>query len=150
MIYFECFHREPFSAGALGSPAGLPEVIDWREVVAEATRKDNAPAESKGMLTPATTHCVGGVILRRSKIFLDLRADHKKLAPNTWEDTLVRELREELDINATSYGYVATFDETDPGKNGPRRHDIFRADAWDGAAPRLCGDEHSEKRWVTL
>ncbi|MDE0810198.1 MAG: hypothetical protein OSB69_12860 [Alphaproteobacteria bacterium] len=84
--------------------------------MAEATRKDNAPAESKGMLTPATTHCVGGVILRRSKIFLDLRADHKKLAPNTWEDTLVRELREELDINATSYGYVTAFDETDPVK----------------------------------
>ena len=116
----------------------------------EATGKDTAVLVSKGLLAPATIHWVGGVILKRSKIFLGLRAGNKKLAPNTWEDALVRELEEELDINATSYGYVTAFDEIDPGKNGPRRHHIFWVDAWDGAAPRLCGDEHSEKRWVTL
>jgi 8-oxo-dGTP pyrophosphatase MutT (NUDIX family) len=101
--------------------------------VAEATGKDTAPAESKWMLAPATIHCVGSMILRRSKILLGLRAGHKKLAPNTWdifgghieagetwEDTLVRELQEELDINATSYGYVAACDESDPSKNWPK------------------------------
>jgi 8-oxo-dGTP diphosphatase len=115
------------------------------------------------MLAPATIHCVGGMILRHNKILLGLRAGHKKLAPNTWdifgghveagetwEDTLVRELQEELDINATAYGYVTAFDESDPSKNGPRRYHIFRVDEWDGVGPRLCGDEHVEKRWVTL
>jgi 8-oxo-dGTP diphosphatase len=125
-----------------------------REIAVSATRKDTAPA---------TIHCVGGVILRCGKILLGLRAGHKKLAPNTWdifgghvetgetwEDTLVRELQEELDINAKSYEYGTAFDETDPARNGPRRYHIFRVDAWDGTGPRLCGDEHVEMRWVTL
>jgi 8-oxo-dGTP diphosphatase len=113
---------------------------------------------------PATIiHCVGGVILHDNKILLGLRAGHKKLAPNTWdifgghvEDgetwaiTLVRELSEELDITATSFGYVTAFDEVDPAKNGNRRYHIFLVDDWTGPGPRLLGDEHVEMRWATL
>jgi 8-oxo-dGTP diphosphatase len=127
------------------------------------TEKNANPERTAAALEAPTIHCVGGVISRDNKVLLGLRAGHKKLAPNswdifgghvevgeTWEETLIRELHEELDITARTYRYVTAFDETDPGKNGPRRYHIYRVDAWDGAGPRLCGDEHVEMRWVTL
>jgi 8-oxo-dGTP diphosphatase len=110
-----------------------------------------------------TIHCVGGGILRQDMILLGLRSGWKSLAPNTWdifgghvedgeswEDTLIRELREELDITATLYEYITAFDEVDPERNGPRRYHIFRVDSWIGLGPRLCGDEHVDMRWMTL
>ena len=97
------------------------------------------------------------------KILLGLRARDNKWYPNVWdlfgghveceetvEAALVRELREELDITATKFQFLATFTIPNPHTNGEFLYHIFKVTSWSGPGPLLRGDEHAEIRWFTL
>lgn len=111
----------------------------------------------------APIDCAGGLVLRHGKILLGLRAPDSESYPNVWdvfgghlegeetiEEALVRELREELDIVASEFEFIATFAEPDPRRNGRRQYHFYRVTSWSGPGPRLCSAEHTEIRWYGL
>lgn len=104
-----------------------------------------------------------GLIVKDQRVLLGLRSPEKAAYPRTWdlfgghaeppetaEETIVRELREELDITPTEFQYLSTQLDPYPEKHGHCSYHLFKVTAWSGPGPRLCGDEHSEIRWCTL
>ena len=102
----------------------------------------------------------GALLLDGSgRALLGLRAGHKAVAAGCWdivggrveagetvEQTLVRELREELAITATRFTALTAI--TDPDADGLTHH-VFAVTGWDGS-PTNASDEHDEIRWFPL
>ena len=120
-------------------------------------KEPDCPAE------PNSIDCAGALILSQGKVLLGLRAPDSQTYPNVWdvfgghvegketlEETLIRELREELDITPTAFEFLATYPEPDPRTNGSHLYHFFKVTMWTGPGPRLCGAEHTEIRWHTL
>ena len=109
----------------------------------------------RGMPIPVRT--VGAVLVRDGKILLGRRSAHKREFPGMWdvvgghveagEDdvaALVRELKEELDVEATGFAPCAAY----TFGNGMRMQ-VFIVDAWRGV-PIINNDEHSELQWFDI
>jgi len=106
--------------------------------------------------------CAGALLVRGSEILLVRRSDDRAFYPGVWdvvgghseagempEETLAREVAEELDIEPLVFEKVDVLDEPRPDKYGNARYHIFVVRAWSGV-PRLRNAEHSELRWLTL
>jgi 8-oxo-dGTP diphosphatase len=65
----------------------------------------------------------------------------------TPEDALVRELREELGIQAIAFRLAAVLDHRDAASRRLYRHFVYLLDEWRGE-PQSC--EGQELRWVTI
>lgn len=63
------------------------------------------------------------------------------------EETLRRELREELNVRTIAYKRLADRMETWDGK--PARVAVFAVTAWDGEPENCAPHEHSEIRWFS-
>ncbi len=106
---------------------------------------------------PAPVRIVGAVLVRDGKMLLGRRSAHRRSFPGMWDvigghvepgednvSALVRELREELGIEATQFVPFADF------AFGDRiQMQVFRVDEWRGV-PRLANDEHSELGWFDV
>ena len=66
-------------------------------------------------------------------------------AEETYEDTLRRELREEIGVNPTSFRVLGQCP-----LSTHREIRIYRVDAWQGGEPRLNNDEHVSIAWFSI
>ena len=107
--------------------------------------------------------CAGGLLVRRDKILLARRSENRKFYPGVWDiigghcerdetpvDTLIRELREEIGVEARAFEELAVLDEPRLAEHGEARYHVFMVTAWDDIEPQLLGAEHSQLRWLTL
>lgn len=106
---------------------------------------------------------VGGVLLRGDRVLLGKRSADRTFYPGAWdvpgghcgeeetpEQTLVRELEEELGIVPVEYRLLAVLQEPNPVVHGEGSHRIYLVTKWNGAPRNLREDEHSELAWVRL
>ena len=105
---------------------------------------------------------VGGVLFEDGKILLGLRSVDRDYYPNTWdvfgghveegetlEETLVRELEEELGVVPTRYETLGKFGEPDAEKYGDGLHHLFVIYDLDGE-PENLGGEHETIEWFEV
>jgi mutator protein MutT len=106
---------------------------------------------------------VGGVLIRGDEILLGKRSAHRASCPGAWdvpggnskegetlEQTLARELEEELGITPVEYRLIGVVREPSPAVQGEASHHIYLVTKWDGVPRNLTQDEHSELAWVRL
>jgi 8-oxo-dGTP diphosphatase len=62
----------------------------------------------------------------------------------TFEQTLVREVEEEIGVTPVQFTKLVSLHGDDIELH------IYRVDAWSGGSPALHGDEHVELRWFTV
>ena len=104
--------------------------------------------------------CVGAILVRDQRILLGRRADDAAWLAGAWdvfgghieaceraEQALVRELREELGIEAIEFAPIGTLADTHPV---PWRLRVFAIHRWRGEPRNLQVHEHAELRWCTL
>ena len=104
----------------------------------------------------------GGAIIKSGRILLGLRAAQGSYYPGFWdifgghceagetpEETLSRELYEELGILPEKVSFLAVYDEPQPELYGMGKHYFFAVTEWSGK-PSNLGSEHDEIRWFTL
>jgi 8-oxo-dGTP diphosphatase len=107
--------------------------------------------------------CVAALIVAPQRILLGLRSPERRLYPNVWdvfgghvepgetyEQTLLRELGEELGIVPTVWRYRTTIDEPDPERYGEARYHFYLVTAWNGAPSNRQLHEHSEIAWYSF
>ena len=103
---------------------------------------------------------VNGLLVRRGEILLARRSPHRRAYPGLWsfpgghveegeslDAALVRELREEIGIAPTSFGWRTRI--VDPSAADSVIYHIAIVEAWTGE-PALLGEEHTELRWHGL
>ena len=103
--------------------------------------------------------CAGATLLKNGEILLGLRSSQSDFYPDRWdifgghceegetiEDTLARELEEELGVRPIRYEALGVFDEPNPRDHGEARYHVFVVYEWMGE-PTNCGDEHLKIQW---
>jgi len=106
--------------------------------------------------------CAGGILLQGKGILLGRRASNRGFYPNVWdiigghcetgeepEETLVREMKEEIDVTPCTFTKCAVLWEPAPECHGEAEYHVFVVTAWVGR-PVALGDEHAEIRWFRL
>jgi mutator protein MutT len=104
--------------------------------------------------------CAAGILFRDRKILLGKRHSDRDFYPNTWdipgghckdgetsEETLIRELKEELGITITEFNYVSLLQEPKRSLYGEHDYHIYLVTDWIGTVRNLCPEEHSEICW---
>ena len=107
--------------------------------------------------------CACGVLVEDGRILLGKRSPHRGLYPNAWDmigghqeegetldQTLRRELEEEIGVTPTEFHEVAVLAERAPEVHGERAYHVFAVTAWRGPGPAMRGDEHTEIGWFTV
>ena len=103
--------------------------------------------------------CALGILFNNGKILLGKRSKHRRSYPNVWdiigghcetgetpEQTLIRELEEEIGVTPTVFEKIETL--LDPN-NGETYH-IFVVRDWIGEPTRLQPEEHSQIGWFGI
>ena len=106
---------------------------------------------------------VGGLLLRGDQILLGKRSAHRAFYPDVWDvvgghciegetpdQTIARELTEELGVVPLQYRLLAVLREPNPEVNKEGSFDIYLVTKWNGIPRNLREDEHSELAWVGL
>jgi len=104
---------------------------------------------------------VVGALVRDSRVLLGHRRADRRDFPGRWSlpgghvepgerpvDALVRELREELGVEATVSGAPSLRLERRPDTDDGMIQDVWVVTAWAGSPTNLAEDEHDELRWV--
>jgi len=104
--------------------------------------------------------CVGGILVRGGRVLLGLRSADARWLAGAWdvfgghveagesaEQALVRELREELGVDATGWRAVGEIAGERPERWRLR---VFAVHAWGGEPANLQPREHAALRWCTL
>ncbi len=107
--------------------------------------------------------CACGVLVEDGRILLGKRSPRRKLNPNAWDmigghqekgealdDTLRRELEEEIGVTPTEFREIAVLAERSPEVHGERAYHVFAVTAWRGPGPAMRDNEHSEIGWFTV
>jgi 8-oxo-dGTP pyrophosphatase MutT (NUDIX family) len=111
---------------------------------------------------PART--VGALFIRPDgKILLGLRAPSKKAWPGHWDtiggrvedgesldETLIREVQEEVGVTSTRFRLIATVRERQPELHGDALHHVYAVTNWEGGEPANICDEHTELNWFSV
>lgn len=103
---------------------------------------------------------VCGVLVRSGVFLLAKRSSSRTQYPGVWDaagghsedgetpdQTLVRELGEELGIVPTRYRLVTVIPAPEPALNGELPCHIYCVTAWDGEPLNLAPDEHDQLGW---
>ena len=105
---------------------------------------------------------VAALIIRSQKILLGHRAVTRAFYPNVWDvfgghvepgeqhdQTLVRELQEELGITATTWKFVETISLPSEGQSDPVTVHLYLVTAWTGTPTNRQHEEHSAIAWFS-
>jgi mutator protein MutT len=101
----------------------------------------------------------GATLFKNGRVLLGLRNKQRELYPDTWdiigghceegetiEETLIRELKEEIRITPIRYEKLGVFTEPVPLKYGEAQYHVFVVYEWIGDLENL-GDEHQKIQW---
>jgi 8-oxo-dGTP diphosphatase len=104
----------------------------------------------------------GGVLCKDDRLLLAQRSHDRPYYPGVWdiigwharhsenpEDTLRRELREELGIVPVCFRKIGVFAEPHPQKYGEGEHHVFVVTEWIGDPHNLRPDEHERIAWFS-
>ena len=104
--------------------------------------------------------CAAGILFRNGKILLGKRSAGRDFYPDVWdlpgghrkdsetpEETLVRELKDELGITPIEFKHIALLHEPKNSTYGEYDYRILLVTDWLGNATNLTPDEHSEIGW---
>jgi 8-oxo-dGTP diphosphatase len=111
-------------------------------------------------------HLVGALIIRADRILLGLRSPERAFYPNVWDvfgghieqgeqpdQTLIRELQEELGVTPTQWMTLKTIRTSIPERdNNPPDElivHLYRVTAWEGTPVNRQPEEHSTIRWFS-
>jgi 8-oxo-dGTP diphosphatase len=111
-------------------------------------------------------HIVAGVIVQSDRILLGRRSPGRAFYPDVWdvfgghiepgeqpEETLVREIQEELGITLTEWVYLETITGTVPEHDDIPASELivhlYCVTAWSGEPINRQPDEHSTIQWFT-
>ena len=105
--------------------------------------------------------CVGALLVDAGQILLGQRSPNRAFYPDVWdvfgghieanetpEDTLIRELKEEIGIEPTQWSYLETVSEITGGDLIECR--IYVVTDWQGVPTNLQPEEHAMIRWFSL
>jgi len=114
-------------------------------------------------LGDALKHCAGGILFKNGQVLLGKRSPNREFYPNVWdiigghsqdgktlEQTLVRELEEEIRITPTSFRKIGMLTEPQPQRYGEYAFHIYVILEWVGKGPIIQGNEHTEIRWFPV
>jgi mutator protein MutT len=103
----------------------------------------------------------GGVVVRNGKILLGKRRPDR-LYPEIWdifgghiepgetkEETLKRELEEEIGIEVNKYEFLETYQDKDPTYGIDYTHHIFLILSWNGSPENKVPREHESIKWFS-
>jgi mutator protein MutT len=103
----------------------------------------------------------GGILLSQGRILLGKRRSDR-LYPDIWdifgghieegetkEDTLKRELEEEIGIIVRDFEFIEIYQDQDPTYGIDYIHHIYLVRSWDGTPENRVPREHEEIRWFT-
>ncbi|MFX0066560.1 MAG: NUDIX hydrolase [Candidatus Hermodarchaeota archaeon] len=106
--------------------------------------------------------CAAGILLKKGKILLGKRSADLKFYPNVWdligghckgnetpEQTLLRELQEEIGVRPTKFVHLEVLYELNSEIYGDYEYHIYLVTSWIGS-PRNASDEHSELNWFNI
>lgn len=109
------------------------------------------------------TSCSGAFLIRGGFVLLGLRSEDRASYPGVWDaigghaergelpqETLARELLEEIGVTPTEFVEIATLSEPRPEINEEATFHMFVVTGWTGNGPVRRGDEHSEIRWFAI
>ena len=107
--------------------------------------------------------CVGGILCRENKILLGKRSAHRSFYPRVWdiigghaasnetpEQTLTRELKEELDVIATEWKLLTVLPDQEPGLNEQYSYYVYVVTDWLGSPRNILIDEHDALGWFEI
>lgn len=107
--------------------------------------------------------CAGGILRKENKILLGKRSAHRSFYPHVWdiigghgesnetpEHTLVRELKEELDVIATEWKLLAVLPDQEPGLNEQYIYHVYLVTGWIGSPRNILIDEHDALGWFEI
>ena len=103
--------------------------------------------------------CALGILFRNGKILLGKRAKHRTSYPNVWdmigghcenietpEQTLVRELQEEIGVIPIQFEHISTLFDS----NNDHTYHVFVVTNWKGEPESLQPEEHSTIGWFSI
>ncbi|MFX1250815.1 MAG: NUDIX hydrolase [Promethearchaeota archaeon] len=106
--------------------------------------------------------CAAGILLKKGKILLGKRSADRKFYPNVWdligghckgnetpEQTLLRELQEEVGVRPTKFIHLEVLYEPNPEVYGDYEYHVYLVTDWIGS-PLNLSDEHSELNWFDI
>ena len=106
--------------------------------------------------------CVGALLVREEAILLGKRTAASDFYPDVWdvlgghvegdesrEETLKRELQEEIGVVPIASRWLKTLHAPDPSGKGTELH-MYLVVAWRGTPHNLCAEEHDEVRWFNV
>lgn len=111
-------------------------------------------------------HIVGAIIVQSDHVLLGRRSSERTFYPNVWdvfgghiepgedpEQTLVREMQEELGITPMKWTGLETIRESAPAGDGVARYDLivhlYCVIAWSGTPANRQPQEHSTIQWFS-
>jgi len=111
-------------------------------------------------------YLVGALVIRADRILLGLRSPERAFYPNVWDvfgghiepgeqpdETLIRELQEELDITPTQWTALETISESIPGRDPNPRDELilhlYCVTAWEGRPVNRQLEEHVTIQWFS-
>lgn len=108
-------------------------------------------------------HCVGALIVHQDTLLLGHRSSNRSFCPNVWdmfgghiepgehpEQTLIRELQEELGIVPTQWVEFETLTDAIPERDEAVVCHVYLVLAWKGTPANQQPDEHTSIAWFTL
>lgn len=103
----------------------------------------------------------GGILIENHKILLGKRRSDR-LYPDIWdifgghieegetrEETLVRELKEEIGIKVKDYEYLESYQDKDPTFGIDYVHHIYIIHSWEGVPENKNPCEHDRIQWFS-
>lgn len=107
--------------------------------------------------------CAAGILVEDDKILLGKRSFHLEFYPGVWdiigghckdretpEQTLKRELKEEIGVTPRRFIHVAVLSESEPDLHGEYEYHVYVVIDWSGSVTNLAPHEHTELRWFTV
>ena len=105
--------------------------------------------------------CAIAILLKDRLILLGKRSPDRKFYPNVWdligghvegnetpEQTLARELLEEIGVTPTQFRRIRILDELHA--NGAYQYHVYLVNAWIGFPRNMQPEEHTEIQWFTI
>lgn len=107
--------------------------------------------------------CAAGILVKDNKILLGKRSADLEFYPDMWdiigghskgsetpEQTLFRELKEEIGVTPTNFDLIAVLHDPEPSIHGDYEYNIFLVTEWTGSPRNLALSEHKELCWVEI